>query len=70
MTGLEPAHIAAPEPKSGVSANSTTSACCRQSYTLQHQAWRNNGGYCNMAGRCSQAYLAKNPRPKVHEQSI
>ena len=26
LTGLEPAHLAAPEPKSGVSANFTTGA--------------------------------------------
>ena len=26
LTGLEPAHLAAPEPKSGVSASFTTSA--------------------------------------------
>ena len=29
LTGLEPAHLAAPEPKSGVSANFTTGALRR-----------------------------------------
>ena len=32
MKGLEPSHLAVPEPKSGASANSATSACLCRNY--------------------------------------
>ena len=34
MKGLEPSRIAAPDPKSGVSANFTTSAFKKQNFTF------------------------------------